>query len=233
MRPSFRCFALIPAAGTGIRMGADTGPKQYLLLGRKTMLEHALEALLADARVERAFAVVAPSDTRWQTLGIADARVEFVPVGGATRAESVRNGLLALATRYDDNDRVLVHDAARPCLARADLARLMDAVADDDEGGLLAVPMTDTLKRADGDRVAATLDRASLWRAQTPQLFRCGSLRAALAASADEDVTDEASAMERAGHAPRLVPGSTSNLKITTPADLAIARAVLAEQGRL
>jgi 2-C-methyl-D-erythritol 4-phosphate cytidylyltransferase len=214
-------------------MAADAGPKQYLVLGRKTMLEHTLDALLSDARVERAFAVVAPSDTHWQTLGIADDRVEFIPAGGGTRSASVRNGLLALATRYDDNDRVLVHDAARPCLARADLARLIDAAADDDEGGLLAVPVTDTLKRADGDRVGVTIDRAALWRAQTPQLFRCGSLRAALAACENEDVTDEASAMERAGHAPRLVPGSTSNLKVTTPADLAIARAVLAEQGRL
>ena len=214
-------------------MGADSGPKQYLALGSKTILEHAIEAMLADGRIEEVFVVVAPTDTRWQSLPTAGERVEFLPVGGGSRAESVRNGLFAVAGRYTDDDRVLVHDAARPCLASAQLAALIDAVGREDSGGLLAVPLTDTLKRVEDGRVGATLDRSSLWRAQTPQLFRAGSLRAALSAASLADVTDEASAMECAGHSPRLVPGVSSNLKVTTPEDLVLAAAVLKAQGRL
>lgn len=215
-------------------MGADAGPKQYTALGRKTMLEHAIDALLRDARVDRVFVVVAPADERWQALAIDEARVEFLPVGGATRAESVHNGLIVLAGRTDDDDRVLVHDAARPCLGERELARLIDEAGHDDDGGLLAVPLADTLKRGEDGRVGLTLDRAALWCAQTPQLFRVGSLRAALAACAGNDaITDEASAMERAGHAPKLVAGVTSNLKVTTPDDMLLAEAVLARQGRL
>ncbi len=233
MRHAVRYFGLIPAAGVGARVGAASGPKQYLPLGPKTMLEHAVEAMLADARVERVFVVVAPADARWPSLPVDRERVEFLPVGGPTRAESVRNGLVAVAGRCADDDRVLVHDAARPCLAPAQLGALIDAVGADDDGGLLAVPLTDTVKRASEGQVSMTLDRSSLWCAQTPQLFRVGSLRAALSAGSLADVTDEASAMERAGHAPRLVPGVTSNLKVTTPEDLVLAGAVLKAQGRL
>jgi 2-C-methyl-D-erythritol 4-phosphate cytidylyltransferase len=228
-----RYFALIPAGGVGARMKAGDVPKQYLPLGSKSMLEHAIDALLADARIDRVFIVVAPDDTRWQSLAFDEKRVEFLPVGGATRAESVRNGLIAVAGRTEDDDRVLVHDAARPCLAERELGRLIDEAGTDDSGGLLAVPLTDTLKRAEDGRVGVTLDRESLWCAQTPQLFRVGSLRAALSSAAASDSTDEASAMERAGHAPRLVPGITSNLKVTTAEDMALAKAVLSEQGRL
>ena len=233
MPDSFRYFALIPAAGVGARMRLGATPKQYATLGRKTMLEHALDAVLSDARVERAFAVVAPADTRWKDFDGRDRRVEFLPVGGGSRADSVRNGLMALGDRYRDNDRVLVHDAARPCLGAAELARLIDDAGPDEQGGLLALPLADTLKRADGSRVAATIDRATLWRAQTPQLFPFGALRAALSADANDVVTDEASAMERAGYAPRLVEGVASNLKVTTPDDLMLAQSVLAKQGRL
>ena len=233
MPHSVRYFGLIPAAGVGSRMGTDSGPKQYLALGGKPMLEHSIDAMLADARVERVFVVVAPSDTRWPSIRADATRVEFLPVGGASRAESVRNGLEAIAGRVGDNDRVLVHDAARPCLGVAQLAGLIDAAGGEDGGGLLAVPLSDTLKRGDDGRVAATLDRSSLWCAQTPQLFRFGSLRAALASGSLAGITDEASAMERAGHAPRLVAGVTSNLKVTTPEDVVLAGAVLKAQGRL
>ena len=232
MPHSVRYFGLIPAAGVGSRMGANSGPKQYLALGGKPMLEHSIDAMLTDARIERVFVVVAPSDTRWPSIR-AEARVEFLPVGGASRAESVRNGLEAIAGRVGDNDRVLVHDAARPCLGAAQLAGLIDAAGGEDGGGLLAVPLSDTLKRGDDGRVATTLDRSSLWCAQTPQLFRVGSLRAALASGSLAGITDEASAMERAGHAPRLVAGVTSNLKVTTPEDVVLAGAVLKAQGRL
>jgi len=214
-------------------MGIDRGPKQYLALGGKPMLEHSIDAMLTDARIERVFVVVAPSDTRWPSIRADAARVEFLPVGGASRAESVRNGLDAIAGRVEDNDRVLVHDAARPCLGAAQLTGLIDGAGGEDGGGLLAVPLSDTLKRGDDGRVATTLDRSSLWCAQTPQLFRFGSLRAALASGALAGITDEASAMERAGHAPRLIAGVTSNLKVTTPEDVVLAGAVLRAQGRL
>jgi 2-C-methyl-D-erythritol 4-phosphate cytidylyltransferase len=227
-----RYIALIPAAGLGTRMGEGDVPKQYLRLGNRTMLEHSIAALLADARIDRVFVVVAPSDARWSEFMIDDDRVEFLPVGGASRAESVRNGLIAIAARTDEDDRVLVHDAARPCLTDEQLGRLIDEVGADSTGGLLAVPLADTLKRGEDGRVGITLDRESLWCAQTPQLFRVGSLRAALGGSLD-GVTDESSAMERAGHAPKLVMGGVGNLKVTTAEDLVLARAILAEQGRL
>ena len=233
MRHSVRYFGLIPAAGTGSRMGADSGPKQYLPLGSRSMLEHSVDAMLAEARVERVFVVVAPTDIRWRSIRAEAGRVEFLPVGGACRAESVRNGLDSIADRVNDDDRVLVHDAARPCLGAAELARLIDEAGGEDGGGLLAVPLGDTLKRGDDGRVTTTLDRSTLWCAQTPQLFRFGSLRAALASGALAGITDEASAMERAGHAPRLVAGVSSNLKVTTPEDVVLASAVLGAQGRL
>jgi 2-C-methyl-D-erythritol 4-phosphate cytidylyltransferase len=207
-------------------------PKQYLTLGDRTMLEHSIAAVLSDARIDAVFVVVAPADTRWLELRLDDERVEFLPVGGSSRAESVRNGLIAIAARTDDDDRVLVHDAARPCLTEAQLGRLIDEVGVDGSGGLLAIPLADTLKRGEDGRVGVTLDRSSMWCAQTPQLFRVGSLRAALTGALDA-VTDESSAMERAGHAPRLVMGGASNLKVTTPEDLVLARAILGEQGRL
>jgi len=228
-----RYIALIPAAGIGVRMGAGDVPKQYLALGSRTMLEHAIAALLADARIDRVFVVVAPADVRWQQLATDDERVEFLPVGGASRAQSVLNGLIAIAGRCADDDRVLVHDAARPCLTEAQLARLIDEVGDDDSGGLLAIPLNDTLKRGEDGRVGVTLDRESLWCAQTPQMFRAASLRAALQTDSVLSITDEAGAMERLGHAPRLVPGGVGNLKITTAEDMVLARAILAEQGRL
>ena len=213
-------------------MGGNDVPKQYLMLGDRTMLEHSIAAMLSDARIDAVFVVVAPTDRRWSELSTDDERVEFLPVGGASRAESVRNGLIAIAARTDDDDRVLVHDAARPCLTEAQLGRLIDEVGTDGGGGLLAIPLADTLKRGEDGRVGMTLDRASMWCAQTPQMFRVGSLRAALSGALDA-VTDESSAMERAGHAPRLVMGGASNLKVTTPEDLILARAILGEQGRL
>jgi 2-C-methyl-D-erythritol 4-phosphate cytidylyltransferase len=214
-------------------MGSTDTPKQYVQLGDRTILEHAIEALLGDARIVRVYVVVAPGDTRWPALRIDGARVAFLPVGGRSRAESVRNGLEDIAGTVADDDRVLVHDAARPCLDAPQLAQLIDVAGADEDGGLLAVALNDTLKRADDHRSVATLDRGALWCAQTPQLFRFGALRAALAAGPLDGITDEASAMERTGHAPRLVAGVPTNLKITTPADLVLARAVLHAQGRL
>ncbi len=224
-----RYFALIAAAGVGTRIGHDA-PKQYLRLGERTMLEHSIRAMLADARIDRAFVVVAPEDERWRSIHADTDRVEFLPVGGASRAQSVLNGLIALADRARDDDRVLVHDAARPCLGMEELARLIDEAGDDDRGGLLAVPLTDTLKRGEDGHVVETLHRDDLWCAQTPQLFRAASLRAALSTGSLDGLTDESSAIERNGNFPRLVLGSETNIKITTARDLTLARAILGER---
>jgi 2-C-methyl-D-erythritol 4-phosphate cytidylyltransferase len=224
-------FGLIPAAGSGSRMGGDV-PKQYAPLAGRAMLEHAIDALLADSRVQRVLVVVARNDVRHRRLACG-ARVEFVAAGGASRAESVRNGLARLAMSASADDWVLVHDAARPCLARDELGALIDALADDPVGGLLAVPIADTIKRGDGGRVAQTIERAGLWRALTPQMFRLGVLDDAFERAGDlSAITDESSAVERIGHAPRLVPGRASNIKVTRPDDVALAEAILRLQGR-
>jgi 2-C-methyl-D-erythritol 4-phosphate cytidylyltransferase len=221
-------------------MGAQQ-PKQYLALGRRTMLAHAIDALCADPRIAQVLVVVAPADPHIAALGL-DAlapRVSAAAVGGASRAASVRAGLDALAARgAADGDWVLVHDAARPCLAADELAALIDALVDDAVGGLLAQPLADTLKRADSadsvPRVQATVDRAQLWRAATPQMFRLATLRRALdAPGMIERATDEASAVEALGLAPRLVACGATNLKVTTAADVPLARAILQAQGRI
>lgn len=226
-----RVFGLIPAAGTGKRMGSNP-PKQYTPLGGRPMLAHAIAALLADRRVEHVLVVVAAGDERYKQLAC-DARVEFVAAGGASRAESVRNGLARLAMSASAEDWVLVHDAARPCLAREELTALIDALIDDPVGGLLAVPIADTIKRADDGHVERTVERARLWRALTPQMFRLGVLDDAFERVRDPAaITDESSAVERIGHAPRLVPGRASNIKVTRPDDLPLAEAILRLQGR-
>lgn len=226
MPKPLRYIALVPAAGTGSRLGQDV-PKQYLRLGERTMLEHSIAAMLVDPRIDLVFVVVAPADNKWQSIRFGGDRVEFLPVGGASRAQSVLNALIALSSRISDDDRVLVHDAARPCLTQAELARLIDEVGSDDGGGLLAVPLTDTLKRADDGHAAETLQRDGFWCAQTPQMFRFASLRAALGAGSLDNITDESSAIERNGSFPRLVLGSATNIKVTTEQDLMLARVIL------
>jgi len=218
-----RCVGLIPAAGQGARLGGET-PKQYLELAGRPMLAHATAALLAHPAVDLAFVVLAPDDERWATQDWDEFGDRLAPLwcGGATRRDSVLNGLIAMANVVDPEDWVLVHDAARPCLAREDLARLIDAVREDDVGGILAIPVADTLKRADGaERIAATEPRDGLWLAQTPQMFRHGTLLRAIGGAGH--VTDEASAVEAIGLRPRLVAGSARNLKVTFPGDAAIA----------
>lgn len=226
-----RVFGLIPAAGTGKRMGSDP-PKQYAPLCGRPMLAHAIDALLADRRVGHVLVVVAAGDARYKQLAC-DARVEFVAAGGASRAESVRNGLARLAMRASAEDWVLVHDAARPCLAGEELTALIDALIDDPVGGLLAAPIADTIKRAADGHVERTVERAHLWRALTPQMFRLGLLEDAFERVRDlPAITDESSAVERIGHAPRLVPGRASNIKVTRPDDVPLAEAILRLQGR-
>ena len=221
-------FGLIPAAGAGARFGGET-PKQYLELHGRPLLWHAVRALAADDRVETIYVVLASDDERfvccdWSTFG---ERLAPLFCGGPSRAASVRNGLAAASDLVDLDDWMLVHDAARPCLAATDLARLIDTLAGDTVGGLLAVPVADTLKRAGpDDRVIATEPREGLWRAQTPQMFRHGTLLRALEAAGE--VTDEAAAVEKLGLKPRLVAGSAGNVKVTYPEDLVLAAAFLA-----
>ena len=219
--PAF--WAVIPAAGVGARMAADR-PKQYLQLGGRTILEHSLDCFLDHPCLKGVVVSLAADDPYWPDLRCAaNARIQRA-AGGRERADSVLNALLLLhAQGADDADWVLVHDAARPNLARTDLDRLLAELADDPVGGLLAVPARDTLKRADAQgRVAATIDRSTVWQAYTPQMFRLGALHRALADSlvADVAITDEASAIEWSGQAPRLIEGRSDNIKVTRPEDL-------------
>jgi len=228
-------FALIPAAGAGARFGADV-PKQYTEVAGATILEHAVRALLADERVEIVFVVLAPGDEHFNRIDWADDAARVAPLfcGGATRRASVHNGLVAASDTIEFDDWVLVHDAARPCLAGVDLARLITEASADPVGGLLAVPVADTLKRARPDgHVERTEQRAGLWQAQTPQMFPLGLLLRALESveragpEVAMAVTDEASAVESLGLAPRLIHGSSGNLKVTYPGDLIIAERLL------
>ncbi|MCY1391805.1 2-C-methyl-D-erythritol 4-phosphate cytidylyltransferase [compost metagenome] len=216
-------WAVVPAAGIGARMAADR-PKQYLQLGTRTILEHSLDCFLDHPNLKGLVVSLATDDPYWPTLRSAsDSRIQRA-AGGQERADSVLNALLLLhAQGAGDDDWVLVHDAARPNLARSDLDKLLAELGDDPVGGLLAVPARDTLKRADANgRVSATVDRSTIWQAYTPQMFRLGALHRALADSlvADVAITDEASAMEWAGQAPRLIEGRSDNIKVTRPEDL-------------
>ncbi|GAB2182274.1 2-C-methyl-D-erythritol 4-phosphate cytidylyltransferase [Denitratisoma sp. agr-D3] len=219
-------YALVPAAGSGARMGGEL-PKQYLPLLGKTVLHHTLAALAAVPALEKLFVVLAPDDGYWDSQDWSAFGDRLVPLrcGGATRAASVTAGLRAIADRVGRDDWILVHDAARACLDREATERLLDQAGADPVGGILAVPVADTLKRAEGGHIAVTVARDNLWQAQTPQMFRHGPLLQALEAC--PAVTDEASAMEFLGHRPRLVQGAATNLKITYPQDLLLAGWIL------
>lgn len=222
-----RYFAIVPAAGSGSRFGGER-PKQYLTLLGRPLIFHTLAALCACPDIERVWVVLSPEDEYWRRYDWTDLgpKLETVLCGGATRAESVANGLAAAALAAADDDWILVHDAARPCLTAGMLGALVEELSDDPVGGILAVPVADTLKRADGEqRVAATEPRDGLWQAQTPQMFRYGLLKEALAGS--PGVTDEAGAVEAMGLRPKLVRGEATNLKVTFPADLAMAEWIL------
>lgn len=224
-------YAVVPAAGSGRRMLASL-PKQYLPLAGRTVLEHTLLRLLSLPGLQRLVLVVSATDLHWQSCTlVSDPRVEVV-IGGEERCHSVLAGLEALATRVSGDDWVLVHDVARPCVPLSDIERLRGELANDPIGGLLALPVTDTLKRADSGRVAETLDRRQVWRALTPQMFRFKILRDALRQALTDGVwvTDEAAAIERAGYSPRLIEGQACNLKVTRPEDLSLAAYYLEQE---
>lgn len=224
-----RYFALVPAAGIGARMESAC-PKQYLPLAGKPMLRHVVETFAATSVIEHTFVVVSATDGFIHDLmsdgpDLGD-RVSVLFDGGATRQHSVLNGLRAMHDRAVNDDWILVHDAARPGLTTALINTLIDALRDDGIGGLLAVPVVDTLKRADDTgRAQSTLSRDGLWAAQTPQMFRYGLLRQALEQT--DNCTDEASAIEALGLRPRLVAGSPRNFKVTLPQDAALAEIYL------
>ncbi|MEQ6291832.1 2-C-methyl-D-erythritol 4-phosphate cytidylyltransferase [Vogesella sp. GCM10023246] len=224
-----RRIALVPAAGHGSRFGSAT-PKQYLDIGGQPLLAHTLAVLVANSAIDQVAVVISPGDEWFDSFDWPQPKLTVLRVGGASRAASVANGLAALQPAADD--WVLVHDAARCCLSPQALARLIADIGDDAVGGILAQPVADTVKQGDaGGRISATVPRDGLWLAQTPQMFRAGLLANALADAANPAITDEASAIELQGHAPRLVVGEAQNFKVTWPGDLALAAAILAARG--
>jgi 2-C-methyl-D-erythritol 4-phosphate cytidylyltransferase len=227
-----KIFALVPAAGQGTRMG-DALPKQYLPVAGRPMMFHSLEALAAVARIEHVIAILSPLDRHWgaHDWSAFPSKIEAMFAGGATRGRSVANALELLGERAAGDDWVMVHDAARPCIAARLVEQFLDEVGDDPVGGLLAMPLADTLKRVEGEtlRVGETVPREGLWRAQTPQMFRYDLLRRALARR--PDATDESQAVESLGQMPRIVQGENANLKVTFAEDLPIAEMILARRG--
>lgn len=229
---SERCWAVVPAAGVGRRMGGEV-PKQYLQLLGRPVIDHSLQTLLDHPSIGAVYVALSETDGYWPKSRHADDPRVIRVTGGEQRCHSVLNALNVLGETAAEEDWVLVHDAARPCLSPADLDRLMQALNHHPVGGLLGVPVQDTLKRvAPTGEVLQTLPRSDLWQAYTPQMFRLGLLTEALnqALALGELVTDDASAMELAGHRLQMVEGHTGNLKITRPADLQLAAFYLSHQ---
>ena len=234
MSSQVKYWAVVPAAGIGKRMQADR-PKQYLEIAGRPLIEYAISQLMADPHIEGVVVAISADDEYWPALEIALDKPLWVVEGGVERCHSVLNALQELATRANEEDWVLVHDAARPCVRAEDITHLISQLMNDDIGGLLAVPVRDTMKRAGtNQRVIATEERKGLWHALTPQMFRFGKLRHALEQAIEDEslVTDEASAMELAEYEPLLVEGHADNIKVTRPEDLALATFYLQQQGR-
>ncbi|MBL0141230.1 MAG: 2-C-methyl-D-erythritol 4-phosphate cytidylyltransferase [Betaproteobacteria bacterium] len=226
-----KIFALVPAAGQGTRMG-DALPKQYLPLAGHPMMFHSLAALAAVERIEHVIAILSPLDRHWgaHDWSAFPDKIEALFAGGESRGRSVANALALLEGRLSPDDWILVHDAARPCLAPELVEQFLDEVGDDPVGGLLAMPVADTLKRVEESmRVGETVPREGLWRAQTPQMFRYALLRRGL--ERNPDATDESQAVEFLGQMPRIVQGENANLKVTFAEDLPLAQMILALKG--
>lgn len=230
MTVAMHYWAVVPAAGVGKRMQANK-PKQYLTLSGCTVIEHTLDRLVK-AQVFNAIVVaVSMEDPYWPDIEISRHPKIITAEGGKERADSVLSALLAIEDKALTSDWVLVHDAARPCLTRSDINRLIACLNEDEVGGILALSSHDTLKRVDNGRIDATLDRTRIWRALTPQMFRYGMLRDALQSTqGNAAVTDEASALELNGYHPRIVEGRPDNIKITRPEDLPLAQFYLEQQ---
>jgi 2-C-methyl-D-erythritol 4-phosphate cytidylyltransferase len=232
MTHSIKFWAVVPAAGVGKRMNADR-PKQYLELAGKTVIEHTLLRLL-NAEVFSAIAVaISKEDPYWPELEVeVSTREKIITApGGKERSDSVLSALKSIRALASDNDWVLVHDAARPCITATDIHHLIDSLINDEVGGILALSSHDTLKNVQGNSIAGTLDRSHIWRALTPQMFRYGLLKDALkAAEGNPAITDESSALELQGLQPKIVEGRPDNIKITRPEDLALAQFYMEHQ---
>jgi 2-C-methyl-D-erythritol 4-phosphate cytidylyltransferase len=230
MNQTFKCWAVVPAAGVGKRMQADR-PKQYLPLTGKTVIEHTLSRLLASGSFSAVAVAISLEDPYWPELEISRHPDVITAPGGKERADSVLSALKSLQGKADENDWVLVHDAARPCLTASDIHLQIDRLKNDAVGGILALSSHDTLKHVDGDTITATIDRKHVWRALTPQMFKYGMLRDALQQTeGNPAITDEASALEMLGYQPKIVEGRPDNIKITRPEDLALAQFYMEQQ---
>jgi 2-C-methyl-D-erythritol 4-phosphate cytidylyltransferase len=229
-----KVFAIVPAAGQGTRIG-DAVPKQYIPIAGKPLMFYSIEALAAVSRIGCICVVLSPLDRYWgaHDWSAFPDKIEPIFAGGAHRADTVANALSHLEGRVQKDDWILVHDAARPCITTELIEQFLDEVGDDPVGGLLAMPLADTLKSADeNQRVAATIPRLNLWRAQTPQMFRYDVLRRGL--ERKPGATDESEAVESIGYsAPKLVQGETTNLKVTFAEDLHLAEMILRLKGRV
>ncbi|QWF71227.1 2-C-methyl-D-erythritol 4-phosphate cytidylyltransferase [Methylomonas paludis] len=230
MNSTQACWAVVPAAGVGKRMQADR-PKQYLVLADKTVIEHTLNRLIQSAAFQAIAVAISSEDPYWPELAIASHPQVITAPGGKERADSVLSALKALQGKADEQDWVLVHDAARPCLTSADIHLLINSLTNDAVGGILALSSHDTLKHVEGNTISASVDRKHIWRALTPQMFRYGMLRDALQQTeGNPAITDEASALELLGYQPKIVEGRPDNLKITRPEDLALAQFYMEQQ---
>jgi 2-C-methyl-D-erythritol 4-phosphate cytidylyltransferase len=230
MTESLKFWAVVPAAGVGKRMQSDR-PKQYLELAGKTVIEQTLARLLGSEVFSAVAVAVSVEDPYWPELELSRHPQVVTAPGGKERADSVLSALKSLHGRADENDWVLVHDAARPCITSEDIHKLIDTLVDDDIGGILALSSHDTLKDVQGDAIVGTLDRRHIWRALTPQMFRYGMLKTALIeAEGNPAITDEASALELKGLKPKIVEGRPDNIKITRPEDLALATFYLEQE---
>jgi len=231
MNKKQKIWVVIPAAGVGKRMQSST-PKQYLTLNNKTVIEHTLDVFEQHHSVSEIVVAVSEGDEYWDSLNLNLSKPLHIAKGGKERCDSVLNSLIFLSDKADDDDWVLVHDAARPCLRSDDLTLLLDTLQQHDVGGILAVPVRDTMKRStDKNKIKETVDREGLWHALTPQMFRYGLLKKALesALQKNEIITDESSAIELSGYTPVLVEGHADNIKITRPEDLALAEFYLSQ----
>jgi 2-C-methyl-D-erythritol 4-phosphate cytidylyltransferase len=230
MNHSQKCWAVVPAAGVGKRMQADR-PKQYLPLADKTVIEHTLLRLLHSEAFQAVAVAISAEDPYWPELEISNHPNVITAPGGKERADSVLSALKTLQGKAAEDDWVLVHDAARPCLTAEDIHLQIDTLQNDAIGGILALSSHDTLKQVDGNIITATVDRTHIWRALTPQMFKYGMLRDALQQTeGNPAVTDEASALELLGMQPKIVEGRPDNIKITRPEDLALAQFYMEQQ---
>lgn len=230
MTETTKFWGIVPAAGVGKRMQANR-PKQYLELAGKTVIEQALSRLLQADVFEAIAVAISGEDPYWPELAIAKHEKILTAAGGKERADSVLSALRSINGKASDNDWVLVHDAARPCITASDIQHLIACLIHDEVGGILALSSHDTLKNVQDGRIDGTLDRNHIWRALTPQMFRYGMLKSALEeAEGNPAITDEASALELKGLKPKIIEGRPDNIKITRPEDLPLAQFYMGQQ---